>query len=47
MEKPTLHGLVTTFHEDGSQLAETTYEQGVAHGPYRDYWSNGRLSLEG
>ena len=47
MEKPTLHGLVTTFREDGSPLAEATYEQGVPHGPYRDYWSNGRLSLEG
>jgi hypothetical protein len=39
MEKPTLDGLVTTFREDGSRLAETTYEQGVPHGPYRDYWS--------
>jgi antitoxin component YwqK of YwqJK toxin-antitoxin module len=47
MDKTKLHGLVTTFREDGSRLAETTYEQGVAHGPYRDYWSNGRLSLEG
>jgi hypothetical protein len=33
MEKPKLHGVVTTFREDGSRLAETTYEQGVAHGP--------------
>ena len=42
-----LHGLVTTFRDDGSLLAETTYEQGVRHGTYRDYWSGGRLSLEG
>ena len=42
-----LHGLITTFREDGSLLAETTYNQGVRHGPYRDYWSNGLMSCEG
>jgi antitoxin component YwqK of YwqJK toxin-antitoxin module len=25
----------------------TTYEHGIAHGPYRDYWSNGVLACEG
>ena len=47
MEEPTRDGLVATFRDDGSLLAEVNYEQGVRHGPYRDYWSNGRVSLEG
>jgi antitoxin component YwqK of YwqJK toxin-antitoxin module len=42
-----LNGLVTTLRGDGSRLSETTYEQGVPHGPYRDYWSNGELSCGG
>ena len=41
------NGLVTTFRDDGSLLAEVTYERGVRHGPYRDYWPNGWVSLEG
>lgn len=47
MAKPILHGLVNTFRDDGSLLGEITYERGVRHGLYRDYWSNGRPSLEG
>ncbi|HMC90237.1 MAG TPA: hypothetical protein VKI17_11855 [Gemmataceae bacterium] len=47
MDESVPHGLVTTFRDDGSRLAETTYQGGVAHGPYRDYWSNGLLACEG
>jgi antitoxin component YwqK of YwqJK toxin-antitoxin module len=47
MGEPELDGLVATYRDDGSLLAETTYRQGVRHGPYRDYWPNGRVSLEG
>ena len=40
-------GVVTTYRADGSRLAEATYARGVLHGPYRDFWSNGRVSMEG
>jgi antitoxin component YwqK of YwqJK toxin-antitoxin module len=40
-------GLIATFRDDGSKLAEATYERGVLHGPYRDFWSHGGVSLEG
>jgi antitoxin component YwqK of YwqJK toxin-antitoxin module len=40
-------GVVTMFREDGSRLAEMTYVCGVLHGPYRDFWSHGGMSLEG
>jgi len=40
-------GGVTTYRPDGSVLAEATYAGGILHGPYRDFWSNGRVSLEG
>lgn len=40
-------GPCVAYREDGSLLLEITYSHGVAHGPYRDYWSNGRASLEG
>ena len=40
-------GVVTTYRKDGSRLAEATYLSGVLHGPYRDFWSNGRVSSEG
>ena len=40
-------GLIRTFRDDGSPLADTTYERGLRHGPYRDYWSNGHLACEG
>ena len=47
MEKQELDGLVKTYNGDGSLLAETTYLMGIRHGPYRDHWRNGRVSLEG
>jgi antitoxin component YwqK of YwqJK toxin-antitoxin module len=40
-------GVVTTCRLDGSVLVEASYVGGVLHGPYRDFWSNGRVSLEG
>jgi antitoxin component YwqK of YwqJK toxin-antitoxin module len=42
-----LHGVVMTLRDDGSRLEESTYEQGIRHGPYRDYWSTGALACEG
>src|SRR5262249_11786141 len=40
------HGKCAAFR-DGKLRVEITYELGVAHGPYRSCWSNGRLSSEG
>ncbi len=40
-------GRIITYRDDGSLLEEVTYEQGVRHGPYKDYWSNGNLACEG
>jgi len=28
-------------------LLEITYREGVPHGPYLDYWSNGKLATAG
>jgi antitoxin component YwqK of YwqJK toxin-antitoxin module len=47
MDERVPQGLVATFRDDGSRLEETTYQRGVAHGPHRDYWSNGLLACEG
>jgi antitoxin component YwqK of YwqJK toxin-antitoxin module len=47
MVSPQRDGLTRTFREDGSLLAETTYQGGCRHGPFRDYWSNGQLACEG
>lgn len=47
MVEPMPNGLVTTYRDDGSKLAEATYERGVLQGPYRDFWSHGGVSLEG
>ena len=41
------NGVVTTYRADGTRLAEATYAQGILHGPYRDFWSDGRVSMEG
>jgi antitoxin component YwqK of YwqJK toxin-antitoxin module len=41
------HGIVTTHRDDGSLLTEATYVCGILHGPYRDFWSHGGVSLEG
>lgn len=40
-------GRCVAFREDGSLRLEITYQRGVAHGPYRDYWSSGQVALEG
>lgn len=40
-------GPCVAYHDDGSVLLEITYRQGVAHGPYRDFWQNGRVSMTG
>ncbi len=40
-------GVVTTYRDDGSRLTEVTYVRGVLHGPYRDFWSHGGVSLDG
>jgi hypothetical protein len=37
MDESIKDGVVTSFRDDGSLLAEVTYERGVRHGPYRDY----------
>ncbi len=47
MERADLNGLVRTLRDDGSLREEITYEHGIRHGPYRDYWSSGLLSCEG
>jgi antitoxin component YwqK of YwqJK toxin-antitoxin module len=47
MTKAVLEGLVMTYRPDGSVLAKTTYAAGVMHGPYRDFWPHGGVSLEG
>lgn len=41
------HGRCVTYRPDGRLHVEITYAHGVAHGPYRDYWLNGGVSLEG
>ena len=40
-------GVVTTYHPSGSLMSEAVCVGGVRHGPYRDFWPNGRVSLEG
>lgn len=40
-------GACVAYRDSGSLLLEMTYERGVAHGPYRDYWSDGRVATEG
>jgi antitoxin component YwqK of YwqJK toxin-antitoxin module len=47
MAPSTQDGLVRTFREDGSMLAETTFQGGRRHGPFRDYWPTGMLASEG
>lgn len=44
---PVPDGVVTNYRADGSRLAEATYGRGILHGPYRDFWSHGGVSLEG
>jgi hypothetical protein len=40
-------GRCVAYRDNGSLLLEISYKRGVAHGPYRDYWSDGRLASEG
>jgi antitoxin component YwqK of YwqJK toxin-antitoxin module len=41
------HGRCIAYRDNGILLLEISYDRGIAHGPYRDLWSNGRVSLEG
>lgn len=41
------HGLCMAYRESGALLLEITYEHGVAHGPYRSFWSSGFVGTEG
>lgn len=47
MAEQVRDGVVKTFRDDGTPLAETTWDKGMAHGPYRDYWSNGLVACKG
>ena len=40
-------GRCAAYWADGTLLLEITYWWGVAHGPYRDHRSDGRLATEG
>ena len=40
-------GPCAAYRQDGKVLLGITYRRGVAHGPCCDYWSSGRVSLEG
>lgn len=40
-------GPCVAYQPDGSLLLEINYVRGVAHGPYRDFWSDGRVACEG
>lgn len=41
------HGLARFFNERGAKTREETYENGVLHGPAREYWQvKGRVSAE-
>ena|ERR1700694_3718813 len=41
------HGRYKVPRENGQPLLEITYDQGVVHGPYLEFWSNGRVATEG
>ena len=41
------HGRCVAYRGDGALLLEITYEHGVAHGPYRCFWSSGFVGTEG
>jgi antitoxin component YwqK of YwqJK toxin-antitoxin module len=40
-------GRYTVLRENGRPLLELTYRDGVVHGPYVDFWSNGKVACEG
>lgn len=35
------------LREDGRPLLEISYCQGTVHGPYIDFWANGKVACEG
>jgi antitoxin component YwqK of YwqJK toxin-antitoxin module len=41
------HGQYTAADEHGRIVLEITYDHGVVHGPYRDFWTNGKVASEG
>ncbi len=47
LETTSPDGVVTTYRTDGSVLSEAVCAGGVRHGQYRDFWPDGRVSLEG
>jgi hypothetical protein len=42
-----VEGVQTCLREDGTRLCDTSYRHGVVHGPYRDFWPNGKVACEG
>lgn len=40
-------GVYVAVREDGLPLLEITYREGVVHGRYVDFWSNGQVASEG
>ncbi len=40
-------GRCVAYRADGSLLLDMHYDRGVPHGPYRDYWPDGRAMTEG
>jgi hypothetical protein len=40
-------GGCVAYREGGSLLMEVPYARGVAHGPYRDFWSDGPVATAG
>ena len=46
-EEEKLNGLVKHTYADDSPYCETTYVDGVMHGPYIAYYSNGQVDWEG
>lgn len=44
-EVPT--GRYTVLRNKNIPLLQITYQDGIVHGPYIDFWSNGRVACEG
>lgn len=41
------NGRYIVLREDGTRFLEISYRHGVLHGPYVDFWRNGKVSSEG
>lgn len=41
------NGAYVVLRDDGKKLLEITYTDGIPHGPFTDYWSNGVLASIG